>query len=67
MCRAGCDALAVHLLIAPLASSFNTRFDVLAVVATFAVQVLWIMSHWEEYHTGKRSGPAPAAGLYCYC
>ena len=57
----------MHLLIAPLASSFNTRFDVLAVVATFAVQVLWIMSHWEEYHTGKRSGPAPAAGLYCYC
>lgn len=48
----GCDALAVHLLIAPLASSLNTRFDSLAVISTFTVQVLFILAHWEEYHTG---------------
>lgn len=36
--RAGCDALAVMLLIGPLASSFNSPFDRRAVLTTFAVQ-----------------------------
>ena len=36
---AGCDALAVMLLIGPLASSFNSRMDARAVFSTFAVQV----------------------------
>lgn len=54
----------MHLLIAPLASTFNTQMDVRAVVITFAVQILWILAHWEEYHTGACWGvPLAALGL----
>lgn len=49
---AGCDALAVHLLLTTVAGSINLGGTWKAVAASMAIMVPWGFAHWEEYHDG---------------
>lgn len=50
---AGCDALAVHLVLMNVACSLNVPMGWRMISGTYCVMVPWIMAHWEEYHTGQ--------------
>lgn len=48
----GCDALAVHLVLANVACSLNFPPGWRLITSTFCITAPWILAHWEEYHTG---------------
>ena len=49
---AGCDAMAVHLLLTTVACSLNLGGTWKAVAASMAIMVPWGYAHWEEYPAG---------------
>ena len=49
---AGCDALAVHLVVTTLAASISGGFSWQTVAGHMAIMGPWVAAHWEEYHTG---------------
>ena len=49
---AGCDALAVHLILMNVACSLNIEMGWRLVAGCYCVMVPWVLAHWEEYHTG---------------
>ena len=49
---AGCDALAVHLIIGAVACSLAIGVSWKAVVGTLGIMIPWQLAHWEEYHSG---------------
>lgn len=49
---AGCDALAVHLILMNVACSLNLPIGWRMMTGCYCVMVPWILAHWEEYHTG---------------
>lgn len=53
---AGCDALALHLILTNGICSFNLPATALPVMGCICVMLPWVLAHWEEYHTGKRAG-----------
>jgi hypothetical protein len=56
---AGCDALAVHLVLMNVACSLNLPMGWRVLTGCYCVMVPWILAHWEEYHTGAgRDGGA---------
>lgn len=49
----GCDALAVHLILAGLVCTFNMGgVNWQTIAGCCCVMAPWILAHWEEYHTG---------------
>ena len=50
--RAGCDALAVYLIIAMIGGTLDVGPGALGVVGTLAIMIPWIGAQWEEYHSG---------------
>ena len=50
---AGCDALAVHLIIGAVACSLAIGVSWKAVVGTLGIMIPWQLAHWEEYHSGR--------------
>jgi len=49
---AGCDALAVHLVVTTLGASISGGFSWQTVAGHMAIMGPWLAAHWEEYHTG---------------
>ncbi len=49
---AGCDALAVHLVVTTLAATISGGFSWQTVAGHMAIMGPWAAAHWEEYHTG---------------
>ena len=49
---AGCDALAVYLIIAQIGGTLDVGPGTLGVVGTLAIMIPWIAAQWEEYHSG---------------
>ncbi len=50
--RAGCDALAVYLIIAQIGGTLDVGPGPLGVIGTLAITIPWIGAQWEEYHSG---------------
>ncbi|GIL51970.1 hypothetical protein Vafri_7936 [Volvox africanus] len=48
----GCDAIALHVMLTFVQAAINMPSSVLTSVAGIAVYLPWMVSHWEEYHTG---------------
>lgn len=48
----GCDALALHVMLALVQSALSHSSGLLSSITIFAVNLPWLSSHWEEYHTG---------------
>lgn len=57
---AGCDALAVHLIIGAVACSLAIGVSWKAVVGTLGIMIPWQLAHWEEYHSGRALSLAKA-------
>ena len=48
----GCDAFVTGIMIINVAASVGLRLSPEMILMMFAPLALWIMSQWEEYHTG---------------
>jgi ethanolaminephosphotransferase len=57
----GCDALVTGLMIINVATSVALQLSPTMVLMMFAPLVLWIMSQWEEYHTGASQAHSSGA------
>lgn len=55
---AGCDALAVHLVLMGVACTLQIPQGTFLIASTFCVFGPWLLAHWEEYHTGAQQGAA---------
>ena len=49
---AGCDALAVYLIVAQIGGTLDVGAGPLGVTGTMAIMIPWIAAQWEEYHSG---------------
>ncbi|KAG2485052.1 hypothetical protein HYH03_016150 [Edaphochlamys debaryana] len=48
----GCDALALHVMLSLVQTSLNEPSCTFTSIAATSVYLPWLISHWEEYHTG---------------
>nr|BAU37047.1 ethanolaminephosphotransferase [Chlamydomonas sphaeroides] len=48
----GCDAIALHVMLSLTQTALNEPSAVFTSIAAMSVYLPWIVSHWEEYHTG---------------
>lgn len=62
---AGCDALAVHLVLTNVACSLNLAMGWRPIAAAFIIMVPWVLAHWEEYHTGGAAAGEPVHKRGC--
>ncbi|GLC46650.1 hypothetical protein PLESTB_001550600 [Pleodorina starrii] len=48
----GCDAIVLHVMLTFIQAAINMPSSLTTSVASITVYLPWMVSHWEEYHTG---------------
>lgn len=48
----GCDAISLHVMLALVQGAVSEPSAMFSSIACMSVDLPWLISHWEEYHTG---------------